>query len=65
MSIVTSSYSKERALFAIGGAHGRIKVYDVVSKASRAEDSEVHSAEIISILWVDQKSLMISSSKDR
>ena len=33
MSIVTSTLSKVKCFFAIGGVSGRIKVYDVVSKS--------------------------------
>jgi hypothetical protein len=69
MTIISSSISIRKSLFAIGSAQGRLMVYDIASQARVADNSGVHSdSELLKIGFQEvhrsNETLLITGSRD-
>lgn len=54
MSISAAGMSKKLGRLAIGGVVGQIKAFDIISRATLIENHDVHSDEIIKIVFYDE-----------
>ena len=65
ITFVTSAISEQSGIMAIGGAEGRVFLYDPSSRSKIGMNEFIHCHEVISIFFIDGESQMITVSKDK
>lgn len=65
MSISAAAISSELGRLVIGGVGGQVKAFDIISRAIMMENQDVHSSEILTMVFYDAQSQLITCSKDR
>ena len=65
MSISAAAISSELGRLVIGGVVGQVKAFDIISRAKMMENQDIHTGEILQIVFYDKQSQLITCSRDR